>query len=139
MLTLIFIFGIDRKTNLRKKPIRKPSPKLNLLNQTNPVLSKSSEKENKISRIKENINEVKVNKIKKVNRSVLIKKRDFFPEKKTIIEKKRIIKITQLLENANLKDNNLLYINDFISSDTSSKISRPTLYKNGYQKKKKIC
>ena len=138
MLTLIFIFGIDRKTNLRKKPIRKPSPKLNLLNQTNPVLSKSSEKENKISRIKENINEVKVNKIKKVNRSVLIKKRDFFPEKKTIIEKKRIIKITQLLENANLKDNNLLYINDFISSDTSSKISRPTLYKNGYQKKKKF-
>ena len=138
MLTLIFIFGIDRKTNLGKKPIRKPSPKLNLLNQTNYVLSKSSEKENKISRIKENINEVKVNKIKKVNRSVLIKKRDFFPEKKTIIEKKRIIKITQLLENANLKDNNLLYINDFISSDTSSKISRPTLYKNGYQKKKKF-
>jgi hypothetical protein len=148
MLTLIFTFGIEKKIIVFKKAIKtilkncathQPSQFTNSFSSFNISDKKSQNLENKkINSNQELINKKLDNKDR--NKTLLIKKKKefFIPEKKNIFEKNRLQKIKNLLDLANSREENILYINEFVQSDTKFVIRKKSKIKIRYQKTFKI-
>ncbi len=151
ILTLIFRFGIERKTYLAK-PKRKlntlrlnkfEEPNQSFLQKVSSFQSNSHNKNNYSSHCKTLINNNddsnryfsnvvknfnKTIDIRKVNIMQLIKqKREFFPEKTITTYRNKLLKIDNLLEKAKVLPNNILYVHEFLSNDTSHYIENQPL------------
>ena len=145
ILSLIFIYGIEKKHILFKNSMKSQL--------RNCITHHTSGYANSYSSL--NINDKKVQNLdynksmsnqdmiivnrklesKDRNKTVLIKKKkEFNPEKKTIFEKNRLQKIKNLLNLANCRDENILYINEFVQSDIKFEIRKKTGIKIKYQK-----
>ena len=151
ILTLIFRFGIERKTYLAK-PKRKlntirlnkfEEPNQSFLQKISSFQSNSHNKNNFSSHFKTIINNNDDNDryysnvvknfnktidIQKVNIMQLIKqKREFLPEKTITTYRNNLLKIENLLEKAKVRPNNILYVHEFLSNDTSHYIENQPL------------
>ena len=149
MLTLIFIFGIEKKIVVFKRTIKtilrncithQSTHYTNSFSSFNLNDKKIKNLDNNDNNNNNNINsnqELINRKLdrKDRNKTLLIKKkRVFYPEKKTIFEKNRTEKIKNLLNFANTREKNILYINEFVQSDTKFLMNKKSKIKLRHQK-----
>ena len=73
-----------------------------------------------------------------INSQLIRKKMEFFPEKITKKTKIRLKEIKNLLDIAYEKEENILFINDMINSDTRNNIMNKSFFKKSYEKKKRF-
>ena len=141
VLSLIFRFGIERNNNTLSKPKRKfDNLRINEIIQPsiNHKIISSFDNNKSNFNITNNNNDKGINNIKndsyskfvrnfnidlKKNMTNLFKQNNnVFPEKTLMSQRKNLMKIESLLEKAKIRVNNILYIHEFLSNDTSHSI-----------------
>jgi hypothetical protein len=138
------IFTIDKNEN--NNIMNKSNSKQNINNNSNyNSLNKSIIKSisiNNTSRNNNSTNNMNGNKTllktQIINSQLIRKKMEFFPEKITKKTKIRLKEIKNLLDIAYEKEENILFINDMINSDTRNNIMNKSFFKKSYEKKKRF-
>ena len=138
------IFTIDKNEN--NNIMNKSNSKQNINNNSNyNSLNKSIIKSisiNNTSRNNNSTNNMNGNKTllktQIINSQLIRKKMEFFPEKITKKTKIRLKEIKNLLDIAYEKEENILFINDMINSDTRNNIVNKSFFKKSYEKKKRF-
>ena len=139
------IFTIDKNEN--NNNMNKSNSKQNINNNSNyNSLNKSIIKSISINNTSRNnnnsINNMNRNttllKNQSINSQLIRRRMQFSPEKITKKTKIRLKEIKNLLDIAYEKEENILFINDMINSDTRNNIVNKSFFKKSYEKKKRF-
>ena len=134
------IFTIDKNEN--NNIMNKSNSKQNINNNSNYNSLNKSISINNTSRNNNSTNNMNGNKTllkpQIINSQLIRKKMEFFPEKITKKTKIRLKEIKNLLDIAYEKEENILFINDMINSDTRNNIMNKSFFKKSYEKKKRF-